>query len=179
MPRAIRVALVDPFTADDQVGRGLQQCWLDVSNAGGAVGFPLLPVSKAQVSEASRRLEQDAATGSALVFVAELDSDVVGWVSLRLNRTPVARHWATVERLQSRPETRALGIATRLMQEVVQHAHSIGLEHLRLLLRGGENLEVFYSRLGWTEIGRHPQALRISNGDDRDEVSMVLRLPGD
>lgn len=99
MTRAIRVVLVDPFTADDQVGRGPQQ------------------------------------SGSTSVTLAGLSA-------LRFFR-------------------------------------SRRLEHLRLLLRGGENLEVFYSRLGWTEIGRHPQALRISSGDDRDEVSMMLRLTGD
>lgn len=172
----VRVSLVERFVADDGVGKGVEQCWFDVSNAGGAVGFPSLPVSNAEVSEATRRLAQDVARGSALVFVAESDSEVVGWVSLRLNSADVARHWATVERLQSRPERRGRGIGNQLMQVLHQHARSIGLEHLRLVLRGGEGLEGFYTQLGWKEVGRHPGALRISDGDDRDEVSMVFAL---
>jgi hypothetical protein len=35
-------------------------------------------------------------------------------------------------------------------------------------------LEDFYARLGWREIGRWPAALRLSDGDDRDEVLMLL-----
>ena len=52
----------------------------------------------------------------------------------------------------------------------------MGLEHLRLVLRSGENLEAFYESLGWVEVGRHPNALRLAPGDDRDEVSMMLDL---
>ena len=116
--------------------------------------------------------------GSVEVFIAERGEDVVGWVSLRRNRAPVARHWATVERLQCRPDARGLGIGTRLMAVLTEHAAGVGLEHLRLVLRAGEGLETFYGRLGWVEIGRHPAALRLSQGDDRDEVAMLLHLAG-
>ncbi len=36
-------------------------------------------------------------------------------------------------------------------------------------------LEDFYGRLGWAEIGRWPDALRLAPGDDRDEILMILR----
>ncbi|MEM7275416.1 MAG: GNAT family N-acetyltransferase, partial [Actinomycetota bacterium] len=64
----------------------------------------------------------------------------------------------------------------RLLDALERHAASIGLEHLRLVLRSGERLEDYYSRRGWREIGRHPGALRIAEGDDRDEVAMMLDL---
>ncbi len=50
----------------------------------------------------------------------------------------------------------------------------MGLEQLRLAVRGGAGLETFYGRLGWREVGRWPAALRLSPTDDRDEVLMLL-----
>ena len=60
------------------------------------------------------------------------------------------------------------------MNEVRRIARDeLGLEQLRLAARGGEGHEGFYSRLGWTEIGRWPGALRFPGGD-QDEVLMIL-----
>jgi hypothetical protein len=50
----------------------------------------------------------------------------------------------------------------------------MGLEQLRLAVRGGTGLEHFYARLGWTVNGRWPGALRLAPGDDRDEILMLL-----
>lgn len=175
MSAQLRIRFVPDFAAADRVGQAVEQCWLDVSNAGGAVGFPFLPVSADEVKERTRLLERDVASGTVLLFVAERAGEVAGWVSLRLNVFSLTKHWATVERLQSRPELRGMGIGKALMHALTGHSRSIGLEHLRLVLRGGENLETFYESLGWQEIGRHRDALRLADGD-RDEVSMMLHL---
>jgi predicted N-acetyltransferase YhbS len=179
MPTTIRTRLVGTLTSDDRVGTGLRRCWLDVSNAGGAVGFPFVPVSDDEMRDAMQRLVDDVASGSLVLFVAESGDELIGWVSLRPNRSDLTRHWATVERLQSRPEHRNEGVGRKLMTAVVEHATTSGLEQLRLVLRGGEGLETFYGQLGWIEIGRHPAALRLSKNDDRDEVMMVLQVPRD
>ncbi len=179
MPTAVRTRLEADLARDAPVREGLTRCWHDVSNAGGAVGFPFLPVTYDDVSEAVEVLTQEVAAGDVLVFVAEIGDEVVGWVSLRLNRSNLTSHWAAIERLQSRPEVRGQGVGKCLLNTAVEHAVSIGLEQLWLVLRGGENLEAFYTHLGWKEIGRHPGALRLSCSDYRDEVSMVLQLsPG-
>ena len=176
MTTAISVRLAPDFDATDPIGLELARCWLEVSNAGGAVGFPFIPVSEPEVAAATERLASDVAAGSAVLLIAESAHEIVGWVCLRLNTSKVARHWATVERLQRRPDRPGAGIGSMLMRAATDHAKSRGLEHLRLVLRGGMQLEDFYQRLGWTEIGRHPGALRLATGDDRDEVSMMLDL---
>jgi hypothetical protein len=62
----------------------------------------------------------------------------------------------------------------RLMHRVRDVARdALGLEQLRLEVRGGEGLEDFYRRLGWQEIGRWPGALRFDHCD-RDKVLMLL-----
>lgn len=177
----VQIRSVSDLAGEAELCDQLTSCWADVSNAGGAVGFPFLPVSIEQVSEATDRLAVDVDAGAVIVFVAEADKKVVGWVSLRLNRSELTQHWGSVERLQSRPEFRGQGVGKRLMETLVDHSRSSGLEQLRLVLRGGKNLEAFYSRLGWVEIGRHPAALRLSTSD-KDEVSMLLTIsdrPGD
>jgi len=63
-----------------------------------------------------------------------------------------------------------------LLQGLRQMARELGLEQLRLSVRGGTGVERFYERFGYTLIGAHPGALRIGPGDDRDEIMMVARL---
>ena len=177
MPTNVRTRLVGDLGSSDRVFEDLRRCWLDVSNAGGAVGFPFLPVSDEEMDSAMQRLVDDVATGTVALFVAESGTELIGWVSLRLNRSGLTCHWATVERLQSRPESRDRGVGSKLMYAVVEYATESGLEQLRLVLRGGGGLEDFYVHRGWTEIGRHHAALRLAENDDRDEVMMLLSVP--
>ena len=111
-----------------------------------------------------------------VLVVARSGGFMVGWVTLRLNSSRLTSHWATVERLQSSPTHRAAGVGSALLDCLTLHGRTLGLEQLRLSLRSGEGLESFYERRGWTEIGRHRNALRLPHGDDRDEVFMTLQL---
>jgi len=171
----VRTRLVPDLIGDAGLCDAVAECWLDVSNAGGAVGFPFPPVLPDQARKATQRLAQDVAAGRLVVFVAELEEVLVGWVALRLNSSSHTRHWGSVQRLQSRPECRHVGVGRQLMDTLAEHARSIGLEHLHLVLRGGQNLEAFYTLLGWSEVGRHRAALRFSDGVC-DEVAMLLEL---
>jgi len=100
---------------------------------------------------------------------------LAGWLHLTRGPEPLVAHWGTVSRVQTHPRFRGRGIGTRLMREVRAVARDeMGLEQLRLCARGGAGLEGFYGRLGWTEAGRWPGALRFGPGNDRDEVLMLL-----
>jgi GNAT superfamily N-acetyltransferase len=152
------------------------KCWMDVANAGGAVGFPFTPVGYDTVTESVHELECEVEQGSVIFIGAHLDDVLVGWVTLRLNRSKLTSHWAVVERLQSHPSRRGIGIGAGLLSCAVDFSRQIGLQHLTLVLRGGEQLEPFYEKHGWNEFGRHHRALRLADGDDRDEVHMALWL---
>jgi hypothetical protein len=57
----------------------------------------------------------------------------------------------------------------------VKEAHAIardemGLEQLHLAARAGAGLETFYGRLGWKEVGRWPEALRLGPGSSISEL---------
>ena len=167
------------LTSPDDVGADLRAeltaCWRDVANAGGAVGFAQqLPVSDDVV-----RAVLDAtveAPGSRLL-VARADGAVAGWLVLITNDEPVFAHWAWVKRVQTAVAHRGAGVARALMTEVARAARDdLGLDFLRIEVRGGWGLEPFYEQFGWQVIGRWPGALQITPDDRRDEILMSLAL---
>lgn len=164
----------DPGQVTPGVRRALIECWVEVANAGGAVGFPFPPVDAEEVGAVADRLIADLDPGYNRIVVAEADGALAGWLNLSRHRERIVPHWGTVKRVQTRLGFRGRGIGVALMNEVRRIARDeLGLEQLRLEARGGVGLEAFYSQLGWREIGRWPGALRFPGGD-RDEVLMLL-----
>ncbi|MFD8209614.1 GNAT family N-acetyltransferase [Streptomyces sp. NPDC059695] len=168
------------FTAPGALPAGLApllvDCWTEVSDAGGAAGFPFPPVDPAEVAAAVDRIVAGLDPASSRLVTATVDGALAGWLCLRRDTHPLVAHWGTLHHVQTRLRVRGRGIGAGL----VRRAHAIardemGLEQLRLAARGGTGLEEFYGRLGWREIGRWPGALRMAAGDDRDEVLMVLK----
>ncbi len=68
-----------------QVGEGVQEqlltCWRDVSNAGGAVGFPFPPVSDEQVRPAVEAMVESLGTATDRLLLATADDALAGWCS--------------------------------------------------------------------------------------------------
>ncbi|HWE70253.1 MAG TPA: GNAT family N-acetyltransferase [Acidimicrobiales bacterium] len=164
---------------DEDLANQLATCWWEVSNAGGAVGFPFLPVERAEVAVAVERLVESLDPTVRTVLVVVSDEVLLGWALLERNRNQLTAHWARVLRLQTALDARGLGIGRALMSEIVRAARDdLGLEQLHIEVRGGQGLEAFYEPYGWRQIGRWPGALRLGPDDDRDEVLMVLPLQG-
>lgn len=158
----------------------LTACWVDVTNAGGAVGFPHPPVDPAKVAHAVEHLAERVETRQAALVIAEHDDGICGWVVLERNTFALSTHWAWVRRLQTHPKWQRRGIASELLRRLENLARDEwDMDFLQLNVRGGMGLERFYERLGWHEVGRIPRALRIAAGDDRDEVHMVKSLQPD
>ncbi|MEU6768211.1 GNAT family N-acetyltransferase [Streptomyces sp. NPDC046853] len=172
------------FTAPEQVTERLRQelaaCWVEVTNAGGAAGFPFPPVDEGQVTPAVDRIVGTLAPGTSRLLVARAGArgelgELVGWLNVRRDPYELIAHWGTLHHVQTRPDLRGRGFGAALMEEVRSVARDeMGLEQLHLAARGGVGLEEFYGRLGWKEVGRWPGALRLAPGDDRDEVLMLL-----
>ncbi|MEU6424424.1 GNAT family N-acetyltransferase [Microbispora sp. NPDC046973] len=157
--------------------RELIECWVTVTNAGGAAGFPFPPVSFDEVAVVADQLIAGLDPERSRLLVALVDGTLAGWLNVRRSVDPLIAHWGTVHHLQTHTSFRSRGIGAALMREVRQVAREeMALEQLHLAARGGVGLEDFYGRLGWKEIGRWPGALRLAPGDDRDEVLMVLEL---
>jgi GNAT superfamily N-acetyltransferase len=171
--------LISQVTSPEQVTPGLRrelvECWILVSNAGGAVGFPFLPVDAGHVAPVADKLIAGLSPECSRLLIARTGDTLAGWVHIHRNPRPVIAHWGTISHLQSLPSFRGQGIGSALMVHARQVARSeMGLEQLHLAVRGGTGLEHFYARLGWTVTGRWPAALRLAPGDDRDEILMIL-----
>ncbi|MFH8750722.1 GNAT family N-acetyltransferase [Streptomyces rimosus] len=166
---------VSPHTVDDRLRQALIDCWVDVTNAGGAAGFPFPPIDDRQAAPALDTILAGLAPDTCRLLVALAEGEVAGWLNLRRDPFALIAHWGTLHHVQTHPRVRGRGIGVALMELAQQVARDeMGLEHLHLAARGGVGLERFYGRLGWKEIGRWPDALRLAPGDDRDEILMIL-----
>jgi GNAT superfamily N-acetyltransferase len=167
--------LTEPSMVDARTRHQLLNCWRDVSNAGGAVGFPFLPVADAQVLPAVDAMVDSLDPLLSRLLIATVDESLAGWLLLVGNTSKLTAHWGRVMRVQTAIPHRRTGIGRILMTEVSRAARDeMGLEQLHLELRAGLGLESFYGSCGWREVGRWPGALRLREDDDRDEVLMIL-----
>jgi GNAT superfamily N-acetyltransferase len=169
------IQLTHPGDADPAARQELTACWIAVTNAGGAAGFPFPPVNASHVAPAVDTLADGLEWQRSRILLARSDGTLAGWVVLSRDPSPLITHWGTVNHLQTQPEHRDQGIGSALMRRLRQVARDeMGLEQLHLAARGGTGLEDFYARLGWREVGRWPGKLRLAPDDTRDEILMIL-----
>ncbi|MGX1887711.1 N-acetyltransferase family protein [Streptomyces sp. NPDC055287] len=167
--------IVEPHDLTEELRQAVVHCWMEVSNAGGAAGFPFPPVETDEVAAAADRIVEGLDPQRSRLLIATVDGALAGWLNIRRDPDPLVAHWGTIHHVQTRLRARGLGIGAALMHRVREIARDeMGLEQLHLAARGGVGLEDFYQRVGWREIGRRPGVLRLARGDDRDEVLMVL-----
>jgi GNAT superfamily N-acetyltransferase len=162
-------------TVDEELRAQLLDCWTDVSNAGGAVGF-VPPVTAEEVAPVLDAVVDRVRQGREVVALLRVDGAVAGFAVLSLSLSPLRRHWATVLRVQVHPSRQGQGLGRVLMTGVHDIARARGMEFLHLTVRGGTGIEAFYEGLGYQQFGRMPGAIRVAPGDDRDEIHLTCRL---
>jgi GNAT superfamily N-acetyltransferase len=164
-------AVHEVHEVDDALRAALLRCWVDVTNAGGAVGF-VPPVTAADVEPALEHLVTGVhERGDALLVLSD-DGGLAGFAGLVTSAHVLKRHWATVLRVQVHPSRQGAGLGSVLMAGVHDAARRHGWEFVQLTVRGGTGTEAFYRGLGYREVGRIPGVLRVAPGDDRDEIVM-------
>jgi GNAT superfamily N-acetyltransferase len=169
------IQLTYPGEADPVVRQELTACWIAVTNAGGAAGFPFPPVNASHVRPAVDALAARLDPSRSQILLAHLGGALAGWVALSRDPSPLIGHWGVVSHLQTHLAYRNEGIGSALMRRLREVARDeMGLEQLHLAARGGMGLEDFYCRLGWRITGRWPGKLRLAPDDTRDEILMIL-----
>ena len=163
---------------DEAATRQLVDVWVDVSNAGGAVGFAPPPpkVTHDDVAPVAASALRSVQEGRDHVVVAYDGETIVGFAFLEHRPGPLFRHWATVKRLQVHPAEQGRGIGRQLLRACHEHARELGIEALHLTVRGSTGTESFYEDEGYEAVATIPQAIRLSAEDTRDELYMVKRL---
>ncbi|WP_432074823.1 N-acetyltransferase family protein [Streptomyces wuyuanensis] len=163
---------VDPTLRD-----GILRLWTDVSNADGAVGF-VPPVSTEDVRpELVRHLVAMAEGRARLLVGRDARGDVAAAAFLTHNAHRLMRHWIWLYTVMVHPRHQGMGYGRDLLAEAAGAARGMrGITAIRLTCRGGAGLERFYASCGYKEVGRVPDAIRVSDGDFRDDITMLLPL---
>ncbi|MEH0845666.1 GNAT family N-acetyltransferase [Micromonospora sp. CPCC 205711] len=152
--------------------------WVDVTNAGGAVGF-VAPVTADDVRRTADPTFAGIAEGPDRLLLGYAGERLVAALIFCDNRFNLKAHWCALKRVMVRPDTQGHGYGMALMREAERLGQELGREALHVTVRDGLGLDRFYRRLGYREIGRLPGALRVAPGDDRDEILMWLDLAAD
>ncbi|PSM38751.1 GNAT family N-acetyltransferase [Streptomyces dioscori] len=169
------------FELDPSIGPalrdGITDLWADVSNAGGSVGF-VPPVSRETVRpELVKHFVAMAEGRTRLLIGRDEDGTVAATAFLTRNTHRLMTHWLWLYTVMVHPRHQGKGYGRDLLTAAADAARSLdGIEAIRLTCRGGEGLERFYGSCGYKEVGRVPDAIRVSPGDDRDDITMLLSL---
>jgi GNAT superfamily N-acetyltransferase len=96
---------------------------------------------------------------------------------LVLNMHRLKRHWCSVYTVMVHPALQGKGHGRDLMSAIEKAGRETeGITALRLTCRGGLGLEEFYAGCGYEEVGRLPGAIKVADGDLRDDVTLWLAL---
>lgn len=170
---------VEPVTGADVDGPTFRQqlldLWVEVTDAGGSVGFAA-PADRAAIADALDAELALVRSGRHLLGVVRAGDQVIAVGYLWGRGNPLFAHWRTVMRLMVHPEHQGSGVGGHLLDGLHDLARQDGCEHVVLSIRGGQGLEAFYERHGYREVGRHPGAVRMPDGTDRDEIVLLRPL---
>ncbi len=149
--------------------------WVDATNAGGAVGF-VAPVEREPVEAKAAKTFAGVTEGLDHLVVGYEGATPVAWLIVADNRFHLMDHFRTVKCVMVDPKAQGKGYGLELLREAERVARTLDVEMLRLVCRGGLELERFYAKCGYTEVGRIPRGLRVAADDYRDEITMLLTL---
>lgn len=166
--------LTNPPLTDDLVD-DLVALWVEVTNAGGAVGF-VGPVTTDEVATAVAGFWDRVIDGVTDLVVVEDGGQVVGFGFL----TPaadrdVAAHRGELQKVMRHPLAGGRGIGAAVMAGLEAAARDRGLHLLTLTVRDGTGYEGFYGGLGYRQVATLPGWLRIS-GRPTNELVMIKDL---
>ncbi len=156
---------------------GLLALWAEVSNAGGAVGF-VPPVSAEDVRPELVKHFAAMAEGRMRLLVGfDEDGRVAATAFIALNTHRLMTHWVWLYTVMVHPGHQGKGYGRDLMAATADAVRGLdGIEAIRLTCRGGTGVDRFYGSCGYKEVGRVPGAIRVADGDDRDDIIMLLPL---
>lgn len=110
------------------------------------------------------------------VFAAFLGGQPVGMMALRFELARKMVHRARLVSVYVRKGKRGTGIASNLLQEVVDHALAHGIIQIELGVSAANSAAIcFYERHGFVEVGCIPDGF-LGHDGKHDELIMVLRL---
>jgi GNAT superfamily N-acetyltransferase len=156
---------------------GVLDLWVEVADAGGAVGFVPPATREAIRPEFMKHLVAMSEGRARLLVGYDEDGRVAATAFLTFNTHRLMTHWIWLYTVMVHPRHQGKGYGRDLLDAAADAARGFdGIEAIRLTCRGGLGLERFYGSCGYKEVGRVPGAIRVAPGDDRDDIIMLLPL---
>ena len=148
-----------------------------MSNAGGAVGFVPPVTAEAVRPELVKHLASMAEGRTRLLVGHDEDGEVAATAFLILNTHRLMRHWVWLYTVMVHPRAPGQGLRPRPDGGRRRggprfRRHRGDTAHLPRRHRRRPVLQA----CGYKEVGRVPGAIRVAEGDDRDDVVMLLPL---
>lgn len=143
---------VDSISGDASVAPALAQVLHACIDEGASLGWPFVP----PMAELVTWWQDFVARPDTLTWVARVDGQVVGTVSLVLAGQPNGQHRADVVKLLVRPDSRGRGVGAALMTELEQAAADLGRTTLVLDTVTASPAEALYAAWGWDRVGVVP-----------------------
>ena len=111
-----------------------------------------------------------------LMLVCEVNGEIAGMCGLSLNREIKFRHRASLDiGLQKRFWN--LGIGTAMLEALTEASRNKNLLQLELeYIEGNARGQALYEKMGFTEVARHPDAVRFKDGSLHSLVFMLKKL---
>jgi GNAT superfamily N-acetyltransferase len=162
---------------DTALRDGVLRLWTDVSNAGGSVGFvpPVVP-DDVRPEWVKHLVALDEGRTRLLAGFDE-DGSVAATAFITFNTHRLMTHWVWLYTVMVHPRHQGKGYGRDLMVATEAAVRGFGgIEAIRLTCRGGTGVDRFYASCGYKEVGRIPGAIRVAEGDDRDDITMYLPL---
>ncbi len=131
-----------------------------VVDTGASIGFlPPLDVDTARAYWA------EVMNPSTLLFIAIIDSTIVGTIQLHLCTKENGQHRAEIAKLMTHPAYRRKGIAKKLMESAEEKAKQLGRSLIILDTREGDPSNILYKSLHYIEVGSIPRFAQSANGE--------------
>lgn len=127
--------------------------------------------------ELDRHVSAIRAGHTRLLVAHTPDGRIAGTAFLGREGHRLKRHRCWLSTVMLHPQRQGHGYGRALMAFAEETARAMdGVEAVLLTCRGGLGLEHFYASCGYKEVGRIPAAIKVAEGDLRDDVFMWLPL---
>ncbi|QRM53901.1 GNAT family N-acetyltransferase [Sinorhizobium sp. BG8] len=128
---------------------------VDCVEGGASVGF-MSPYRLEDARPFWEAVIAAVAEDATLLFIAEVEGEIVGTVQVGIRQMPNQLHRADVKKLLVVERARRLGLARALMSAAEEAAARRGKTVLVLDTATGSPAEEVYARLGWERVGVIP-----------------------
>ncbi len=135
---ALAFVLDPPLTID--LRRRIVDLWVEVTNAGGAVGF-VAPVEPDAVWPVAEAAFAGVADGVDRLLIGLDGEELVALLFVTSNRFPLKEHWRVLKRVMVTPKSQGRGYGAALMREAEAVGRRMGLAALQVTVRAGAGVQ--------------------------------------